>query len=112
MKIRNLLIILGVAAMATFNVTAGTLLSPKAADQPKTVSGYNSDPNLAATGLQSAPPQIVASQTKTVPGKSTEVTPSLKCVRKMSGSPKMIGACTEHATGGDMSCCAPAAASK
>jgi hypothetical protein len=107
MKIRNLLIILGVAATASFNVMAGPLLSPKAADQPKTVSGYNSDPNLAATGLKSAPPQIVASQTKTVPGKSTQVNPSLTCTRHMAGSPKMIGACTEHASD-NMSCCSVA----
>ena len=110
MKIRNLLITLGVAAMATFNVMAGELLSPKAVSQPKTVSGYNSDPNLTANGLQSAPPQIVASQTKTVAGKSTQVNPSLTCTRHMAGSPKMIGACTEHSNN-NMSCCAPATAS-
>jgi hypothetical protein len=110
MKIRNLLIALGVAMMATLNVKAGgALLSPKAAEQPKTVAGYNADPNLAATGLQSAPPQVVASQPKTVPGKSTQVNPSLVCARHMSGSPKMIGACAEHASD-NMSCCSVAPA--
>jgi hypothetical protein len=111
MKTRNLLIALSVVAMTTVNVLATeTLLSPKAVGQSKAVSGYNTDPNLAATGLQSASPRVLDSKTKTVAGKSTEVTPSLVCARRMSGSPKMIGACAEHATDATMSCCAPAAA--
>jgi len=106
MKIRNLLIIFGVAGMATVNVTAGGLLSPKAADQQsKVVRGYNSDPSLTATGLQSAPPHVVESRTKIVPGKSTKVTSSLKCVRRMSGSPKMIGECASQSCD-TMPCCA------
>jgi len=109
MKTRNLLIALSVVAMTTVNALAvETLLSPKAVGQSKAVSGYNADPNLAATGLQSAPPRVVDSKTKTVAGKSTEVTPSLVCARRMSGSPKMIGECAEHATDTTMSCCAPA----
>jgi hypothetical protein len=108
MKTRTLVITLGVAAMASLNVVAGGLLSPKAADtQSKTIAGYNSDPSLTATGLPSAPPRVVESQSKIVPGKSAEVTPSLVCVRKMSGSPKMIGACADH-PGGAMSCCSGA----
>jgi hypothetical protein len=109
MKTRNLLITLCVAALASTNVLAvDGLLSPKAAgQQTKTVRGYNSDPNLADTGLASAPPRVVESQTKTVPGKSKEVTPSLMCVRHMSGTPKMIGACADSA-GGSMSCCSGA----
>ena len=110
MKTRNLLIAVGVAAMATMNSLAvDALLSPKASAPAKTVSGYNADPNLAATGLQSAPPRVVDSKSKTVPGKSNEVTPSLVCARRMSGSPKMIGACAEHAADTSMSCCAPGA---
>jgi len=108
MKTRNLLIALSVAALATANALAvETLLPPKAAGQTKTVSGYNADPNLAATGLKSAPPRVVDSKAKTVPGKSLEVTSSLTCSRKMSGSPKMIGACTTSSAD-NMSCCAPA----
>lgn len=111
MKTRNLLIAVGVAAMATVNVFAvEPLLSPKASVPSKAVSGYNADPNLTATGLQAASPRVIDSKTKIVPGKSTEVTPSLVCARRMSGSPKMIGACAEHATDTTMSCCAPAAA--
>lgn len=109
MKTRNLLIALGVAVMATANVYADALLSPKASAPTKTVSGYNSDPNLTANGLQSASPRVIDSKIKTVPGKSTEVTPSLVCARKMPGSPKMIGACADHATDTTMSCCAPSA---
>jgi hypothetical protein len=108
MKTRNLLIALSVAALTSVNALAvETLLSPKVAGQTKTVSGYNTDPNLAATGLKSAPPRVVDSKAKTVPGKSLEVTPSLTCSRKMSGSPKMIGACTTSSAD-NMSCCAPA----
>jgi len=109
MKTRNFLIALSVVAMTTVNALAvETLLSPKAVGQTKTVSGFNPDPNLAAPGLQSAPPRVVDSKAKTVAGKSTEVTPSLVCARRMSGSPKMIGACAEHAADTTMSCCAPA----
>jgi len=108
MKIRTLIVALGVAAIATLNVTAGGLLSPKAAEnQSKTVQGYNPDPNLTATGLKSAPPHVVASKEKTVAGKSVEVTPSLTKARHMSGSPKMIGECVNHGDG-TMSCCDPA----
>jgi hypothetical protein len=109
MKTRNLLMTLTVAALAATNVHAAeTLLSPKASAPVKAVSGYNSDPNLAATGLQSAPPRVVESKTKTVAGKSLEVTPSMICSRKMLGSPKMIGACADHQVDSTMSCCAPA----
>lgn len=110
MEIRTLLVVVGVAGMATMNVTAGGLLSPKAADnQSKAVRGYNPDPNLTVTGLQAAPPHVVESKAKTVPGKSAEVTPAMKNARRMSGSPKMIGECVSSADG-TMSCCAPAAA--
>jgi len=110
MKTRNLLIALSVAAMATVNVlAANTLPSPKALGQSKTVSGYNTDPDLTATGLQSAPPRIVESKTKTVPGKSAEVTSSMVCSRRMSGSPKMIAVCAQQPCS-TMPCCAPAAA--
>jgi hypothetical protein len=110
MKTRNLLIALSVAAMATINVLAANpLLSPKASIQPKTVSGYNADPDLTATGLQSAPPHVVESKTKTVPGKSSEVTSSMICSRRMSGSPKMVAVCAQQPCG-TMSCCAPPAA--
>jgi hypothetical protein len=108
MKTRNLLLILTVTAMAAANVVVGeTLLSPRAADQPKTVAGPNNDPNLTATGLVSASPHLVAGQSKTVAGKSTEVTPASQCARRMSGSPKMIGQCAEN-SGGSMSCCSVA----
>jgi len=105
MKIRILFVAACVAGMATMNVTAAGLLSPKAADnQSQTVRGYNPDPSLTDIGLQSAPPRVVESRSKTVPGKSLGVTPSLTCVRHMHGSPKMIGDCASRATA-TMSCC-------
>ena len=109
MKTRNTLMMLSVAVMTTVNALAvEPLFSPKASEQTRTVSGYNSDPNLAATGLQSAPPRVLESKSKTVAGKSTEVTPSLLCTRRMAGSPKMIGACADH-HGDPMPCCATSA---
>ena len=109
MKTRNLLIALSVAAMATVNVLASeALLSPRASDhQSKIVSGVNSDPNLAAPGLVSVSPRANDNQIKTVSGKSTGESPSMSCVRHMSGSPKMISQCADH-PGAAMSCCSVA----
>lgn len=109
MNTRNLLITLTVAALATANVMAvEPLLSPRASNQQsKIVSGVNEDPNLAAPGLASASPHLVDSQTKTVAGKNTGESPSVKCVRHMSGTPKMIGACAEHPCA-QMPCCSVA----
>jgi len=108
MKTRNLLIALTVTAMAAANVMAAdVLLSPRAAAQSKTVAGPNNDPNLAAPGLSSLSPRLLGNQSKTVSGKSTEVTPASQCTRRMSGTPKMIGQCADH-PGAAMSCCSVA----
>ena len=109
MKTRNLLITLGVAAMATINVMAtDALLSPRAsANQSKTIAGPNNDPNLAAPGLASASPRLLDNQSKTVAGKSTGESSSAVCVRRMAGTPKMISACADH-PGAPMSCCSVA----
>jgi len=109
MKTRNLLITLTVTALASLNVMAAdALLSPRAAaNQSKIVAGPNNDPNLAAPGLASASPRLIDHQPKTAVGVSTGVSPSTVCVRKMSGTPKMIGACAEH-PGAPMSCCSVA----
>jgi hypothetical protein len=112
MKIRTLLIALGIAVVTSMNAVAGGLLSPKAADnQSKVVCGYNSDPNLTATGLQSAPPHVVESKEKIVPGKSVAVTSSITSARHLSGSPKMIGECVNNGDG-TTSCCSPTAIMK
>ncbi|HXS68409.1 MAG TPA: hypothetical protein VN761_06165 [Candidatus Polarisedimenticolia bacterium] len=112
MNTRTLVIALSVAAMATMNAMAGGLLSPHAADhQSKIVPGYNSDPNIAVTGLPPVPPRVVDSRSKTVPGKSDRETSSLYCARHMSGSPKMVGACTEHSCD-SMPCCSGAMTTK
>lgn len=110
MKTRNLLIALSVAAMATVNVLASdALLSPRGSEhQSKIVSGVNSDPNLAAPGLVSTSPRLVDNQIKTVSLKSMGESPSMACIRHMSGTPKMIGQCADH-PGAAMSCCSVAA---
>ena len=107
MNTRNLLITLGVAAFATINVMASdALLSPRGSEQqPKFVSGVNTDPNLAAPGLASASPRLVDNKSKTVAGKSTAVT--MSCGKYMGGTPKMIGVCAEN-SGAAMSCCSGA----
>jgi hypothetical protein len=95
--------------MATVNVLAAdALLSPRGSDhQSKIVSGMNADPNLAAPGLVSVSPRVGDNQIKTVSGKSTGESPSAACVRRMSGTPKMIGQCADH-PGTPMSCCSVA----
>ena len=109
MKTRNLLLTLTVTALASFNVMAvDALLSPRASEhQSKIVSAVNMDPNLAAPGLASASPRLLDNQSKTVAGKSTGESPSAVCVRRMAGSPKMIGLCADH-PGAPMSCCSVA----
>jgi hypothetical protein len=111
MKTRNLLLTLTVAALASINVMAtDALLSPRAAaNQTKVVAVANNDPNLAAPGLASASPRLVDHQSKVVAGKSTGTSPSAACMRNMSGTPKMIGACADH-PGAPMSCCSVAGA--
>jgi hypothetical protein len=109
MKTRNLLITLIVTALASINVMAtGALLSPRASEQQsKIVAAVNADPNLAAPGLASASPRLLDNQPKTAAGKSTGESPSAVCVRRMGGTPKMIGACADH-PGAPMSCCSVA----
>jgi hypothetical protein len=97
--------------MATLNVFASeALLSPRATDhQSKIMSGVNADPNLAAPGLVSVSPRVIDSQMKTVSIKSMGESPSAVCVRRMAGTPKMIGQCADH-PGAPMSCCSVAPA--
>lgn len=101
MKTRNLLIIIGVATLATItlNVTAAdALLSPRAAgNQIKTVAGTYNDPNLVnLTGIVTLSPRAAANEIKTVAGTSTDVNPALVCAKTMAGSPKTIQACADH----------------
>ena len=111
MKTRNLLITLSVTALATINVLASdALLSPRAAEnQIKISSATNNDPNLAAARWNSASPRVLDNRIKTVAGNSSGVSPSLECVRYMSGTPKIISACADH-PGAPMPCCSVAAA--
>jgi hypothetical protein len=110
MKTRNLLITLSVAALATVNIMAAdAVLSPRAAEnQIKILRSTNTDPNLTASRLASASPRALDNQVKTVAGKSDAVSPSLNCVRYMSGTPKAISACADH-PGAAMPCCSVAA---
>ena len=109
MNTRNLLTTLGVAALATINVMASdALLSPRGSEQQsKFVSGVNTDPNLAVTGLSAVSPRFVDNQNKTVAGMSTGTSASAICVRRMAGSPKIVSACADH-PGAPMSCCSVA----
>lgn len=110
MNTRNLLITVGVAAVATVNLMAADVaLSPRAADhQTKTIAGTNNDPNLAAGRSISISPRSLDRQVRTVAGTDTTVSPSLMCVRTMTGSPKDISACADH-PGAPMPCCSVAA---
>lgn len=111
MKIRNLLITLSVAVLATINVMAAdALLSPRAAEQQiKKSTGYNTDPNLAASRPTSVSPRVVDNQIKTVAGVDSTVSPSMNCTRYMTGTPKQISACADH-PGAPMPCCSVASA--
>jgi hypothetical protein len=109
MKTRNFLITLSVAALATVNVMAtDALLSPRAAEQQiKMASGFNTDPDLTASRPTSVSPRLFDNQIKTVAGKSSVVSPTLNCVRYMTGTPKQISACADH-PGAPMPCCSVA----
>jgi len=96
--------------LAAVNVfAADTYLSPRAKDnQIKIVSGTNTDPNLTAIAPSAASPRFVENQIKTVTGTETAVSPALVCAQRMSGSPKAVAACAEHAQA-SMACCTVAA---
>jgi hypothetical protein len=89
---------------------AGELaLSPRAADhQTKTVPGTNTDPNLTSAIPRGISPRLAESKVTNVSGKETSTSPAMICSKKMSGTPKMVSACAEHATA-DMPCCSVAA---
>ena len=103
MKIRNFLIISGVAALATVNLMAGDLArAPRAADhQTKTIAGSNTDPNLTAANPVPASPRLLDNQIKTVSDTTSE---AMSCAKHMAGTPKTIGVCAEH-PGAAMPCC-------
>jgi len=105
LKMKNLLVTLGVAALATMNVMAAdALLSPRAAEQQiKSPVAYNNDPNLVVV-LSSVTPHVHDTAIITAAGKDTAVTPASICIRRMAGSPKIVGACADH-PGSPMACC-------
>jgi hypothetical protein len=107
---KNLLITLSVAAIATVNVMAAdTYLSPRAKDnQIKVIAGTNTDPNFTAAAPRAVSPRFADNQIKTAAGTEIAVSPALLCAQRMSGSPKAVAACGEH-PGADMPCCTVAA---
>jgi hypothetical protein len=113
MKTRNLLMIIGVAALAaiTINVNASdALLSPRAAgNQIKVAPAVAGDRNLVAANQDSTvSSRSLGNQTLTVASVANDVNPVMEC-HKMIASPKAIQACAEHPTA--MSgCCKPAVA--
>ena len=101
MKIRNLLLTIGAAALTaiTLNVNAGDVyLSPRAvSNQIKHVSGIANDVNLINTqDILVASPRAAGNRVTAVAATDSDTNPALGCVRTMSGSPKAIQACTEH----------------
>ena len=94
MKPHNLLMVLGVAAVATaFNAFAGdAVLSPRAAgNEIRHVAGLNNDVNLLTDHYSVVTPRL-AGATTGVAGVSTEINPVLAC-RNMTASAKAIQAC-------------------
>jgi hypothetical protein len=110
MKARNLLMTIGVAALAaiTINVNAtDALLSPRAAgNQIKVAPGVTAA--QPAPVVQSVSPRALDNQTLIVASVANDVNPVMEC-HKMIASPKAIQACAANPTG--MSgCCKPAVA--
>jgi hypothetical protein len=100
MKIRNLLMTIGVAALAaiTINVNASdALLSPRAAgNQIKVASDITAA--QPAPEAQSVSPRALGNQTLTVAGVANDVNPVMEC-HKMIASPKAIQACAANPAG-------------
>lgn len=95
-------------ALANPAIAGEKILSPRAADtQIKTVSGENNDPNLTASSPTFATPRATGNEIKTAAGTANDSNPALDCGRKMTASPKAIGACAEH-PGAAMPCCSVA----
>jgi hypothetical protein len=112
MKARNLLMTIGVAALAaiTINVNASdALLSPRVAgNQIKVAPGVTAA--QPAPAVQSVSPCALGNQTLTVASVANDVNPVMEC-HKMIASPKAIQACAANPAG--MSgCCKTAAADK
>jgi len=115
MKTRNLLMTIGVAALAaiTLNVNASdALLSPRAqGNQIEVAPAATADRNFVAANQGSTvSPRALGNQTLTVAGVANDVNPVMEC-NKMITSPKAIQACAANPAG--MSgCCKTAAADK
>jgi hypothetical protein len=103
MKTRNLIMTIGVAALAaiTINVSADQVyLTPRAqGNQIKHFDGRYNDPNLIDTWhAEVITPRAAGNQATTVAGVANDVNPAMTCARTMNGSPKAIQACIESGT--------------
>jgi len=102
MKTQNLLLSIGVAALAaiTFNASAGnTLLSPRdAGNQSGYVSGTANDVNTVAANTATISPRAAGNQITTSAGANNELNPALACAKNMKNSPKAVQACVQHTT--------------
>ena len=109
MKTRNLLLSIGVAALAAITINAGAYdiaLSPRvAANQIKTVPGTTVAQAAPVTGIALSP-RAAANQTPTVAGAANDVNPAMNCRHNMTASPKAIQACESNPV---MPCCKAAA---
>ncbi|HTY87028.1 MAG TPA: hypothetical protein VMB80_06155 [Candidatus Acidoferrum sp.] len=98
MKAQILLATLGAAVLTTitFSANAGeALLTPRAAgNQIKNVPAEAMGATVFTAQLVA--PRALGNQTKNVAGTSIETTPATACVKRMTGSPKAIQACSDH----------------
>src|SRR5208282_5373393 len=99
MKIRSLLITVGVATLTAITINAGAYdiaLSPRAAaNQIKTVPGTTLAQAAPATGIALSP-RAAASKVSTVATVANDVNPALACRDAMTGSPKAVQACSDN----------------
>lgn len=102
---RNLIITLTITALAAANVFAAEVaLSPRAKEAvTKTAPGTNTDPNQTEYRGSAVAPRTLENQAKAAG--QCDTASSLKCMRNMAGSPKVVGACADH-PGAAMPCCA------
>jgi hypothetical protein len=102
MKTKVLLLGAIVTAFTFTSFATDALLSPRAAgNQIKVVNSSVETPSVTVTYVTPASPALLspraqASQITIVKGVVNERNPYLECRNTMTGSPKAVGACSEH----------------
>ncbi|MBU6408939.1 MAG: hypothetical protein KGR98_01000 [Verrucomicrobia bacterium] len=101
MKIKNLFISIGVAALATITINASAaLLSPRAAGNQIKHIARTSGPNLVSVDHYTVTlaPRAAGNVTATVAGTNNGVNPAAACATTMTASPKGVQRCIESGT--------------